>query len=52
MFRYFENLVDPYVAYEENDTPPQRIMPFLREYARPFSKVFVVTDHVVHRGSD
>lgn len=43
MFRYFENLVDPYVAYEENDTPPQRIMPFLREYARPFSKVFVVT---------
>jgi len=43
MFRFFENLVDPYVAYEENDTPPQRLWPFLREYARPFTKIFLLT---------
>lgn len=40
MFRFFENLVDPYVAYEENDTPPQRLMPFLRQYMQPFIGIF------------
>ena len=43
MFRFFEGLVDPYVAYEETDTPPRRLWPFLREYCRPFRAVFVVT---------
>ena len=43
MFRFFENLVDPYVAYEERDTPPQRLLPFLIDYARPFRGVFVAT---------
>ncbi|EBA14162.1 ABC transporter ATP-binding protein [Roseobacter sp. CCS2] len=43
MFRFFEGLVDPYVPYKETDTPPQRLYPFLREYAEPFKKVFWVT---------
>ncbi len=43
MFRYFENLVDPYETYAENNTPPTRLLPFLMEYARPFRKVFVLT---------
>ncbi|MDG1377142.1 MAG: ABC transporter ATP-binding protein [Yoonia sp.] len=43
MFRFFENLVDPYIAYQETDQPPQRLLPFLRDYARPFKKVFWVT---------
>ncbi len=40
MFRFFEGLVDPYVPYEETDTPPQRLWPFLRQYTQPFRKVF------------
>ena len=43
MFRFFEGLVDPYGAYREMDAPPSRLWPFLREYARPFRGVFVVT---------
>lgn len=43
MFRFFENLVDPYAAYEETDTPPRRLLPFLLDYARPFRGVFVAT---------
>ena len=43
MFRFFENLVDPYVAYEQTDTPPRRLWPFLKEYIRPFRGVFAVT---------
>jgi ATP-binding cassette, subfamily B, multidrug efflux pump len=43
MFRHFEKLVDPYTAYQETDTPPRRLWPFLREYARPFHKVFAAT---------
>ena len=43
MFRYFEGLVDPYVEYEENDTPPRRLYPFLRAYTVPFRKVFWAT---------
>ncbi len=41
MFRYFEQLVDPYVDYKENDTPPTRLWPFLLEYARPFRQVLI-----------
>ncbi len=40
MFRFFENLVDPYASYAQVDTPPDRLWPFLMTYARPFRKVF------------
>ncbi len=43
MFRFFENLVDPYVSYEETDEPPRRLLPFLMDYAKPFRRVFVAT---------
>jgi len=43
MFRFFENLVDPYSPYQEQDAPPRRLLPFLAEYARPFRWVFLVT---------
>jgi len=43
MFRFFEGLVDPYVEYEETDTPPKRLFPFLRAYAEPFIRVFWIT---------
>ncbi|MEO0390502.1 MAG: ABC transporter ATP-binding protein [Pseudomonadota bacterium] len=43
MFRYFENLVDPYVSYSEADTPPTKLWPFMRAYAQPFVRVFVWT---------
>lgn len=43
MFRFFENLVDPYVEYIEDDVPPTRLWPFLRAYCIPFKRVFVLT---------
>ncbi|MFT4916328.1 MAG: ATP-binding cassette subfamily B multidrug efflux pump, partial [Yoonia sp.] len=43
MFRFFEKLVDPYVAYPENDTPPQTLGAFLWDYATPFRGIFAVT---------
>lgn len=43
MFRFFENLVDPYTQYQEQDTPPRELWPFLLEYCVPFKKVFVLT---------
>ncbi len=43
MFQWFEGLVDPYTSYEETNTPPQRLLPFLLEYAQPFKKVLAVT---------
>ncbi|MDO6586715.1 ABC transporter ATP-binding protein [Salipiger sp. 1_MG-2023] len=41
MFRYFENLVDPYCDYEQTDTPPRKMLPFIAQYARPFRKLFI-----------
>ena len=43
MFRFFENLVDPYVDYPEQDAPPTRLWPFFRAYSKPFKKVFILT---------
>ncbi|KIC18247.1 MULTISPECIES: ABC transporter ATP-binding protein [unclassified Leisingera] len=43
MFRYFENLIDPYCAYPEVNTPPTRLWPFLRDYSKPFKTIFVLT---------
>lgn len=40
MFRFFENLVDPYEAYAEDDIPPTCLWPFLLTYVRPFKRVF------------
>ncbi|MFW2542864.1 ABC transporter ATP-binding protein [Primorskyibacter sp. 2E107] len=41
MFRFFENLVDPYAEYPLNDTPPRRVLPFIWQYTRSFRGVFV-----------
>ena len=43
MFRYFENLIDPYQSYEEKDAPPTRLFPFIRDYTKPFNKLFFWT---------
>ncbi|MFV1529349.1 MULTISPECIES: ABC transporter ATP-binding protein [unclassified Phaeobacter] len=43
MFRFFENLIDPYCDYPETDTPPRRLWPFLKDYSQPFKKVFAAT---------
>ena len=43
MFRFFENLVDPYTRYEATDVPSQRLLPFLIDYTRPFRRVFWIT---------
>lgn len=40
MFRYFENLVDPFIVYKETDTPPTRLWPFMLDYSQPFMRVF------------
>jgi ATP-binding cassette subfamily B multidrug efflux pump len=43
VFRFFEGLVDPYGSYEQTDTPPRRLWPFLKQFIRPFRRVFVAT---------
>ncbi len=43
MFRFFEGLVDPYTTYQETDTPPKRLYPFLRIYAEPFKRILLLT---------
>ncbi len=43
MFKFFENLVDPYVEYTETDHPPQTLWLFLKDYAQPFKRVFAIT---------
>jgi ATP-binding cassette subfamily B multidrug efflux pump len=43
MFKFLENLVDPYASYEETDTPPTKLFPFMWEYSKPFKAVFAFT---------
>lgn len=43
MFRFFENLVDPYADYPETNRPPRTLWPFLKAYMGPFKKVFWIT---------
>ncbi|MBO6852596.1 MAG: ABC transporter ATP-binding protein [Marivivens sp.] len=43
MFRYFENLIDPYQQYDAPDNPPQKLSAFIASFARPFRKVFWIT---------
>ena len=40
MFRYLENLVDPYEAYDEVDAPPTKLLPFMLSYSTPFKRIF------------
>ena len=40
MFRFFENLVDPFVEYKETNTPPTKVWPFLWDYSQPLKKVY------------
>ncbi|WP_417523372.1 ABC transporter ATP-binding protein [Marinovum sp.] len=42
MFKFFENLVDPYRPYPASDHPPQRLWPFLWAYAQPFKRIFAL----------
>lgn len=41
MFRFFENLIDPYCDYPQTDKPPTRLWPFFKSYCAPFKTVFV-----------
>ena len=43
MFRYLENLVDPYEAYDEVDAPPTKLLPFMLSYSAPFKRLFWFT---------
>ena len=43
MFRFFENLIDPYAPYTPSDSPPRKLWQFLAEYIHPFRKVFAAT---------
>jgi ATP-binding cassette subfamily B multidrug efflux pump len=43
MFKFLENLVDPYVDYEETNTPPTTLWSFMWEYSQPFKAVFLFT---------
>ncbi|MGH1464020.1 MAG: ABC transporter ATP-binding protein [Cognatishimia sp.] len=42
MFKFFENLIDPYCDYPETDVPPRRLLPFMLAYSKPFKRVFVL----------
>ncbi len=42
MFAFFESLVDPYTPYRENDTPTNRVGPFLGLMLRPFRKLIAL----------
>jgi ATP-binding cassette subfamily B multidrug efflux pump len=41
MFRFLENLVDPYQPYDEVDAPPRKLWPFVLSYSKPFKTVFI-----------
>lgn len=43
MFRFFENLVDPYVDYTPEDNPPRDLWSFFMGYSQPFKKIFALT---------
>ena len=40
MFRFFENLVDPYADYVETDVPPRKLWPFLWSFSGQFRGMY------------
>ena len=40
MFRFFENLIDPYTPYEQVDAPPRKLFAFIWDYSQPFKRLF------------
>ncbi|XAT62380.1 ATP-binding cassette domain-containing protein [Rhodobacteraceae bacterium Araon29] len=42
MLRFFENLVDPFCDYPPDDSPPQKVWPYLRDQCRPFYRTLSV----------
>ncbi|WP_211665157.1 ABC transporter ATP-binding protein [Leucothrix arctica] len=42
ILHFFENLVDPYIDYSANDTPPNKIGPFLWALFYPFRKLIAL----------
>ncbi len=42
MFKFFENLIDPYKPYDLEETPPKKLWPFMRLYLRTFDRLFMV----------
>jgi len=43
MFKFLENLVNPYADYKETDTPQTTLWSFMWEYSQPFKAVFFFT---------
>ena len=43
MFRYFEDLVDPYTDYVEEDRPSPKLWDVFVAYSQPFKKLFAAT---------
>ena len=43
MFRFFENLVDPYTPYEDDMDPPSGLMQYLVYHTKPFRSLFLIT---------
>lgn len=43
MFKFFENLINPYQDYPQTNRPPRQLWPFLASYLKPFTAVFWVT---------
>ena len=41
MFRFFENMVDPFGDYKQVDTPPQKLGAFLWDYSQPFKRLYI-----------
>ena len=42
MFKFFENLIDPYRETGDDHSPPTRLAPFLWSWSRPFLPLFGV----------
>lgn len=42
MLKHFENLVDPYTPYAEDDTPSNKLWPFIWSMMQPFRSVMIL----------
>lgn len=43
MFRFLENLINPYADYAQDDTPPRKVWPFLWSYLKGMKNLFLLT---------